>query len=349
MANNPPVETNIASEGDEIFERQLAFAQRISNEVIEATGIPQGPATDKFPAGRRWRLFYANVNGNIVVSIELRPQGVGVLVHAGLTFTVLRMLQDLELLLDDGAARELFKITNDEELENSLFNRMMGLSISYISHLPTVLYHAFTLATTEAIIGDIKKVVEPIYKYEDEEADARNLDLLPNNELGDILRRFPNVDLQLLKELDSADREFVDYRKAARSGRKVWLTPEIFENLGQMFEEFRIGYAAVKKDYLKLRDAYALVHKNKSLDGWGDHWAEYVETTHREYIFSPNDIERTPSELAYRHLGRLYDYNEKTIERKVVESRAAARARNLNTQIPDRPIKPKNPLLAREK
>lgn len=327
MEPNPSIEVQSASERDAIFERQLAYARRVSKDAVALLGVPEGPLAGDYPTGKRWNMSYQYLDGNLTLNIELQPQRSVAYVLAPISLVILSVVEDLERLLADPSAQKLFNITSDKELEDFLYDRTLGFSISYIQQLPSVLFLAFTQASVDAIIGHVKKMVEPWYKYEDD-VDPKNLNLFPNTELGDILRRFPKVGLEFLRELDTDEKYFSHQRKEARSGRKVWLDREALEQLSDTFDGLRVEYTRIKKEYKRLHSAYMLINKkrNKRIDGWVDHWAEHLGVNYPDCYFTPNDTRRTPSELAYRHLSRIYDYSEKTIERKVAESRKAFRA-----------------------
>ena len=313
----------------ETFGRQLALANRAALKALEAAGIPESEDMDSAPISTRWRAHFGVNDDTIVLSIEFRSLTTSSLLHIGLTHIVHEILRDLERLLSDPGAREFFEIGEKEDLEQAVFDRLVSISINYIGHLPLVIYQGFCQATEEAIISDIKKVVEPMFRLEELQNGGRSLNLLPNKRLNDISKRFPQIDFELLRFLDLTSREFRVYRNAALSSRKAWLTPTVFETLSDTYDELRVKYKTIKKKHTELQNAYTLIHKN--VVGWANHWQEHLAAEFSGCIFSELDNERTPSELAYRHLAIQFDYHEKSIERKVRDSRSLNREKKTRT------------------
>lgn len=340
MQSNEPNKENPPGRQLKSIEELFALASKIGHEALTVSGIPEGEP-DEFPASdRRWQMSFRMSDEHIVLTIQVQSRVSRVLLHSGFTQPIVYVLRDLDLLLMDPSARELFKIRNDEEFEDSLYSRALGIVVAYLHHLPVVLYHSFSQAMSEAIVGDVKKVVEPLYRDEDENEQPVELNLLPKKQLSDLFRRFPHIDFELLKYLDFTDREFTDHRKNAKSSRKALLTPQEMETLADKYEELRLTYAKVKKEYKELGEAYRLIHRNA--DGWAAHWENHLEEHYPLLQFSGREAERTPGELASRHLARVFDYNPKVMERKISESRAIGRDRNLRArQIPT--IRAKHP------
>ncbi len=273
----------------ETFTRQLALSNRIALEALHAAGIPEGRTID-LPIGTRWRTHYRIEGDTIVLSIEFRSLTTTALLHFGFTQTVHEMLRDLELLLSDPDAMQLFGIENDDDVERVIYGRLVGISFTYLNHLPMVIYQGFCQAAEESIISDIRKSVEPMLRDGELESEVDNLRLMPNKRVDNIVKRFPKVNFQFLKYLDATNREFNVCRKAVMSDRRAGLTPKVFESLCGIYEELRVTYTAIKNDYKEFKTFYSCNHND--LQGWEDCWQEYLESEFSGYKFSAFDYER---------------------------------------------------------
>lgn len=312
----------------ETFTRQKALAIKIAKEALKRANIPVDSPAEYQGTNLRWNSFYQETDGNIVLSVELNPLTTRAIIHSALGQPVLEMLRDLENLLSDSEAIQFFDVS-EEERDEVIFERLVGMTISYISYLPIVLYHSFYQATGEAIINHIKKIVEPLYRMEaDSKSGAMPLNIIPNNSLMDIVKRFPKVDFALLNYLEIIDKEFTEHRKAVRLNRQVFLTPDRNENLYLEYDDLRIKFKEIKKEFKLRRPAYFMTHPTKGDADWDQHWEAYLEEAFPSLTFSQNDKERTPSELAYRYLASQFDYHPDTMERKVFESRSIAKERS---------------------
>ncbi|MBK8302974.1 MAG: hypothetical protein IPK98_06080 [Chloracidobacterium sp.] len=132
----------------------------------------------------------------------------------------------------------------------------------------------------------------------------------------------------LLNYLEIIEKEFAEYRKGVNLNRQVYLTPDRTENLYLEYDDLRIKFKEIKKEFKLRRSAYFITHPAKGDADWDQHWESYLEGAFPSLTFSQNDFERTPSELAYRYLAGQFDYHPDTMERKVFESRSIAKERS---------------------
>jgi hypothetical protein len=328
------VSNNVSFSPQEIdeFNRKTTLAINVAREAVQRMNIPKDSPAETQEQNPYWKVFYQDVGDNIGLSILLNPLTTKANFQCSLGHTVLELVDDLETLLSDAEAMRLFQVS-EEEKDEVIFERLVGLTITYIGHLPVVLYHSLYQAVNESMINHIKKIVEPLYRQELEFSDRENaLNLLPNNSLNDIVKLFPNLDFRLLKYLEITDKQYKDYRKNVYSNRQVFLTPERFENLHHEYDLIRADFQKIKKEFEKRRDAYFLINPNAGNDDWNKHWEKYLEENFPLLSYSYLDRERTPSELAYRYLANDLDYHPDTIERKVIESRALAKERRRREQ-----------------
>ncbi|MEO6655600.1 MAG: hypothetical protein ABIO36_05915 [Pyrinomonadaceae bacterium] len=326
----------------ENFGRQVELSRKIAKKAFEELGIPKDVPEDYPQGGARWRLYSGEHEEELVLSIQFDLFGSEMVMHVRFSRSIQTLLDELEKLLADPSARMYFDV-EDADVEDVVFDRILDLSKGYIRYLPPAFFHAFCQVTSEVIIDHIKKVVEPMYRWDDLDGVGDPIKLLPTNNLSDLSDRFPDVDFLLFRFLKETEDQLGDFRKDLRRGRKVYLTHERFKNLNEEYTKLRRDYEQVKKKFKEQRDAYAVLHAD-SLAGWTAHWDAYMEKFHADLSFSHNNYERAPSQLAYRHLAWRYDYSEKTMERKVIESRTLAKEHKARAarrrQSPPRPKKP---------
>lgn len=320
-------EINFSPEEIENFKRKCQIALKAVKEAIQFLNIPENSPKDFQGKNQRFNTYYQNAGDNITLSIELNPFMTVGAVHLSLGHIALELLDDLEILFSDSEAAALFEIS-DSQKENIIHDRLVSLIVAFILHAPIVLYHSLYQAVGESVINNINKIVEPLFRKDNDELGEGNyLNLLPNNKLNDIVSRFPKSNFRLLNYVEIIDNEFKEYRKNVYRGRKALLTPERFDNLFKEYEEIRITYKIIKKAYYQKKGAYEITYPNATMEDWEMHWEKYLTEEFPFYTFTKTDTERKPSELANQHLAKEYDYHPARIEKKVIESRALAKLR----------------------
>ena len=134
------------------YERQVALAIRVAKEAVKRLNIPESSPNDYQGTNLRWNVFYQDVGNNVVLSIELNALTSRGIIHCSLGQTVLEMLGDLETLLSDAEAMRIFEVIEAEK-DEVIFERLVGLTSTYISYLPLVLYHSLHQAVSESKIN----------------------------------------------------------------------------------------------------------------------------------------------------------------------------------------------------
>ncbi len=200
--------------------------------------------------------------------------------------------------------------------------------MNYINHLPIVLFHSFYQSVKGSLISNIKTIVEPNYKESWAIAGKpKAFTLLLTKRLTDLIKLFPEPRYELLNYVESIDKEFAEYRHNSLKSMRHARTPERMSNLHLEYDQIRINYKRIKKDYKLQRDAYFRVNVNAHENSGLKYWKAYLHKNFQTLSFSQTDLERTPGELAYIHLGKQLGYSSGTVETKVGDSRTSAKER----------------------
>lgn len=315
------------------LERQKRLAVRAAREAVQRLNIPEVFRGEYRNSNQRWNRFYQDFGDNIVLGIELNPLTSTGIINCSLGHTVLEILADLEKLLAEPKAKDLFEIT-DPELDEFVFKILVDITAVYLDQLPITLYHAFYQAVDESIVSHVKTVIEPLY-IEDwiNQGKPKEFSLLPTKRVGDLMELFPDAEFHLLNYVGIEDSELNEYGKAILSKRGLERNPERMKNLHLEYDQLRAQFKQIKKEFDEQRQAYFRVHLRASESDWNDHWKSYLNENFPLLHYGQNDVERPPSELAYRYLSAILEYHPDTVETKVRQARALAKERSRTENI----------------
>lgn len=312
-------------ETEEIYKRQRPLAFRIAKEAVKLANLPLYDPNDEPFTNLRWRVSYGEVNQDIALTIELNPIFTRAVVHSSLGLVAWEILRELELLFSNPRALKTLAV-EDFELEDTIFEKASQLTRDYIFHLPFVIFHSFHQNLNEAIISHIKKFVDSdLREYWDKIGKPqKNFTLLPNTELKDIERLFPETNFQLIKGLQAINEEFLIYRKGALSNRKVWLNnPEAIAKLPSEYEQLKIQYKEAKREYKLQYEAFKTINPRANNDKWIQHW-EKVYDEKFPNIYQTELPNYSASSLAYRQLADTFDFSAEYMEKIVRNAKAKA-------------------------
>lgn len=319
----PPTSADIITN-----EIQVQLALRAAREALQRLNIPEISLGEYRASNLRMYRFYEDRGNDIVLGIELNPLTSSGIIHCSLHQTVLEILYDLENLLSEPAGCELFELEGSE-INEFLYKNLVDLTAVYLLQLPIVLYHAFYQAVNESIVSHLKAVIEPVYS-EDwlKRGKRKGFSMVPTKRVGDLVKLFPGVEFRLFNYVGIEDGELSEYRKAVLSKQGIQRNPHRMSNLHVEYDLLRAQFSKVKKEYVKEREAFSRVFPRAQEEEWISHWNGYLNRTFPALYYSEIDVERTPSELAYRHLGEILEYHPDTVEVKVRTARAIARERS---------------------
>jgi len=311
---------------------------RITKEAIKNLGIPYLSSDDEEQfTNPRWNIFYQEVGKDILLSIQLTPCMTRGMVHTSLSRVVWSLLNEIEILLSNPRAMTLLKV-EESEREAVIYDKTLKLTQDYIHYLPIVVYHSFHQTLNEVVISYIKKIVDfDLREYWDKIGKPqKNFTLLPNNELKDIERSFPETNFWLLNGLQTIDEECSIYRKGALSGRKVWLNnPEALAKLPSAYKQFKFQYKEAKREHKLEYEAFKRINPRASNAKWEKHW-EKVYDEKFPNIYQTELTSYSASELAYRQLAETYDFSPEYMMKLVrIEKAKANREAQKRDEKPD--------------
>lgn len=244
-----------------------------------------------------------------------------------LRYTAAEMLDDLEKIFSTPQAFELFDFDPLEKNE-VVIETLIGLLVNYISLLPVILCHSFYQSVKESVISNIKTIIEPDNKENwTVSGKPKAFTLLPTMRLTDLIKLFPGPKYELFNYVETVDKDLTEYRQRSLKKKQHTRTPERMSNLHLEYDQIRINYKRIKKDYKLQRDAYFRVNVNAHENSWLKYWKAYLYKNFQTLSYSQTDLERKPAELAFIHLGKQLGYNSGTVERKVLEARMLAKER----------------------
>jgi len=180
------------------------------------------------------------------------------------------------------------------------------------------MFHALFQNLNEVFISHIKKFVEyDLREHWEELGMPKDFSLVPDNNLSEIVKSFPESELLLLKFLENTNQEFSAYRKSAFTDRKAWLTPEAQANLPNEYDNLRLQYKDIIKECKIEHEAFFRINRRATFDDWKKHWQEFCDEKFPDLSLT-NEVENyTASQLAYRNLANIFgfspDYMEKII------------------------------------
>lgn len=317
--DNENPEINVPQElKEKYFKCRKIVEQALQRAKISQTIIP----TDEIPPNKRWVVYYELSGNEIVLTIQSVDYYMKYIHRTPLIGIAWHIVSELESLFSDEKARRLL-VVETKEVDEVIIEEATELLRNFILHLPTVLFHNNFQTLKESTINYIKKFVEPRLKeHWQDQKEGSNFSLL--SELGtlkDIERLFPNTELHLINTLEWTDDEFLNYRKAALSDKKVLLRPEIKRNLPSEYDDLRQKYSTTKKQYKTKKKAFFEVNKSASIDEWNKFWEDYCEKECDELYFANEVNNSIPSELAYRQLGEYFSYSWEYMQKMVTKER----------------------------
>ncbi len=311
----------LSLEEQEELSRKQSLTLRIAREAVAFFNLPNSQPDTETSKNLRWSLWQSESNENVVLSIQLNEPISNAIVHTSLNHVTFHLLSETENLLKNPRAMQLLAVDQSER-ESVVYEKTLALLKDYIDHLPAVIYHSFYQALRESIISHFKKFVESdLKKYWQSIGEEREVNILPDGNLGNLIEMFPETELPILEHLEQVNEELSAYRKTAFSNRQVWLNQEAFNNLPANYEQLRAQYKIVKKEYRLERDAYFRINRRATRDDWQAHWKETCDETFPN-LFLTEEIESySASELAYKQLAEVYDFSPNYMERIVVNAR----------------------------
>ena len=108
----------------------------------------------------------------------------------------------------------------------------------------------------------------------DEPGKTMRVNLVPNENLRDLLKEFPTDEPNLLNYLETTEDEFAVYRKNAFKSRQVWLDQYESSQLPQRYKLLMQGYNLAKREYKKQLDAFA-TRSNRSIYPTSPEWLAF--------------------------------------------------------------------------
>ncbi len=298
-------------------ERKVILATEIAKKAVISLNIPEFTNDGQF-VNPRWNVFYIqDWRGDIILIIQFNPPITLGIIHTSLMYIAGSILDEMELILSSPNAMSLFNV-EESEIETVVYEKTLLLMRDYIFRLPEIIYHSFHQTVNEILVSHIKKFIE--YDLRDHWETLglpKDYSLVPENSLSNITKLFPESKLGLIPYLETIEEEFSAYRKGAFSNRKVWLTPKVFTQLPDDYEQLLTQYKKATKEYKSQRKAFFKVNRRASFDDWDKHWEEFSNENFPNLSLSGEIKNYIPSQLAYRHLaeslGFSADYMEKIV------------------------------------
>ena len=327
-------DSKISSVEVENNNRQLALAIQIARQAVINLKIPEFTGRGGF-VNQRWNVFYLDKGNDISLGVEFNPPITSSMLYTSLGHVAWRMLREINLLLSNS---EVLNSLGVEELdrESTIYDKTLVLTTDYIVRLPMVIYHSFHQTVNEVLVSHVKKFVEyDLREHWESLGFPKDYSLVPENNLNNLVKLFPEVSFELIPHLEIIDEEFSAYRKAAFSDRKIWLTPQVFSKLPDDYEQFQIQYKKARKEHNSLKKAYFKVNRRATFEDWDKHW---VETSSQDFpnLFLAHETQNyTPSQLAYRHLAQSFGFSADYMEKLVINARKQAKDKLSQTKIPD--------------
>ena len=142
--------------------------------------------------------------------------------------------------------------------------------------------------------------------------------------LKDLIKRFPDKHLNLLKTLENVEDEFSVYRKNSFKNRQVWLNKEAKGQLHEGYQQLRKRYVEAKKVYQTEYDAFFRIKRNATTDDWKAHWNSVFSEKFSDLMPNPDFDSLEPSKLAYAQAAKTYDYTPEYIPKIIREQKQIA-------------------------
>jgi hypothetical protein len=307
---------------DKTNSRQI-LADSISRTAVVETSITPYPRGDEIRFTKlQYEVFYVEHDQGVNLTIEFDPLFTKGILHVALTPITFGILQDLETLFSAPETRKFLQV-EESEMESVISDKALKLTKDFILHLPLVVSHSLHQGLRETIINHIKKFVDYDLRENDTESRraSKNSSLLPDDSLDNINKMFPSSYYGLCKHIESKDQELSAYRKGVFSGRKVWLTQDAFDELPDKYQELRKAYSQCLREFKQERQAFDRLNRNASTEKWKEHWKAFSNSEF-PMLFLTEDVEfESPSRLAFRQLGTLFDFSAEYMEKLVRNSR----------------------------
>lgn len=302
-------------------------ANRLVAHTIRSLRIPHISQRNRESAKSELETYFQKLGEEFYLIIYSVPGPIPFSFQISLTEVACNIWEEMYCLFSNGRAKKLFSVQT-EDYSGVLFEESAGFLRFYLLHLPNVLYHSNHQAFAESIVGYVKKFVEPELRERQKlEAIDSKINLIEDNDIRSLIRKFPGAELHFLNLLDVVDRSFGEYRRNTVRNRRAWLTPaKLRGELANEYDDLRALYTQAKQALKTLEKEHLQAHRNAIV--YRIFEPECKVLLDREFpTLTEASVIRSsePSKLAYAHLARLYDAGEDYIVKKVVASRKLRR------------------------
>lgn len=308
---------------DEEIKKRHELAYRLSKEIVEELKYEDFKENGfRFSRDGENHLYKHDLNGTMKVLVELWNSTLG---YIDVSFTLSNIVHDVIWLFEFMSSEENFPAV----VEKDVVDQVKKLNIDVLtlfdlkeSEVPEFIEtHAKSLVklflvnlqdfakslVSEALqhskIGYYKNFIKPpLKKHWRQLGFPDDFDLLTQNQLNEFRKND-----SLWKGWFSGDKkQLLDINTLADSA-----------------DVLRKEYVKVKNDYTKFKAGFYFIHKRPSADDFRKGWLKYRSENFSHLNGNALDMieDLRPHELAREHLADIYDYDEDSIRKKLIESR----------------------------
>lgn len=314
------METEAPRLNDSDTEKRFLTISEIAKQAVKDSNLPERTPLNN-STNLRWQMSYQIQNKDVVVSIAFNSPITRGIANYSLGCVAMVVFDTITELFSDQKAKDFFDISEDE-IDDEIFLQSVRLVNWFVSQMPISLFNSIHQSLSESTVSYVKKIVEydlqDFYREKNVNSDSN---LLPSNELADIKRLFPNVNLPLISLLREIEEEFSSYRKGSFSNRKAWLNQDASKTLPDRYEELRQKYALAKKEFKKKKEAFYEINRKATSEDWKTFWTNYSEQEFPELFLLDEFMQDLPSDFAYRQLAKFFGFSKDYMVKLIQNSR----------------------------
>jgi hypothetical protein len=315
---------------DEKYEQRksdYALALKIAREQVSKLNIPRkSDFLLQKQESVRWSACFEGFEDNLFVEYWLMDFA-NTVVSVSLKEVVFSIIHEVRALLTDAKAREIFE-AEIEETEETIEDVASRFCETYLEYAPVVNYQSSFQTFKELIINYFKKKIEfdikNAYEADGEGEKIQTVDFVPNNNLKDLIKRLPHLDLIMFRLVEQVEDEFSVVRKNAFRNRQAWLNRDARTQLPDFYEGLKERYKKAKKHYKTEYKAYFQINKRNSIEQWELHWKDVFFSEFHGLMPNRDLDSLEPSKLAYAQIAKMYDYNSEYIPKLIREQKKLA-------------------------
>jgi hypothetical protein len=254
-----------------------ALALEIAQAKVDYFKIPtKSEFLEQQSEPGRWKWCYVSFEDDLFIEYWLMDFA-NTIIHISLKDVIFSIIHEVRALLSDTKARELLEV-DIEVVEETIVEVANLFSHDYLTYAPVVSYHSSFQTFRELIISYFKKKVEfdikNAYEEDGEVEKIQTVDFVPNNNLKDLIKRLPHLELIMFRLVEQIEDEFSVVRKNAFRNRQAWLNRDARTKLPDFYEGLKERYKKAKKHYKTEYKAYFQINKRNSIEQWESHWKE---------------------------------------------------------------------------